>query len=1345
MESYRVGGLQNSGLQQGYIKHECTVRAENDGKYGLSIRVKGIDGHPYVVMNNQNRGPDSNGNFGKDSFNDCNEYDFRGGIESAPENPLGEKQLTNSHNGAKDFRKLQKSSSLRNAPSDPEPLNPYAPENVSLSLDRYRSLPHRCASSVETTAKHEYSLPRASSTLVHPRSPNLDKASTPEPLVAGEKAQPDPDVQACPQTKPPARPQKQLPSQLQAQPQAHTQLLAKTQPQDHTHLAKTQPKDHTQHLAKTQPQDRTQHLAKTQPQDRTQHLAKTQPQDRTQHLVKTQSQDHTQHLAKTQPQAQSQPKAPAVGHTPRDSTKFTSMSPSTVSSATSPEPGGRKPDVLLLRRHDSSGPVLLPDRSRHSSTSSTPDRYFPDEEALYADSINRHQNRRYIPFLPGTGRDIDSASIPCVDQLIDKFNGNSTHQRRGRAGRRNRINAEDRKRSHSLDSFLPFDLKEDSEYLDKFSKNQGRTTEHVLRPSQLGLQKGTHHQEEKAPVQDISSPESPQGAVCNGMSSVLGCKYELRRSSTLQLKSKTYEEEKPSRSVKILTSTTPRPLSKSSNNDKRLDTARDTQVTPDLLKGQQDVSQQTNEETARQILFNYLKDGSRDNDDATKKKVNLVFEKIQTLRSRAAGNVQGDTPPNTAAESRALQELRAQLERKVTELTQQLEEESKKQSRLVEASVKAGADTKGLGKKLNSSQDECRKLQEQLSKLEAQLHTSLEELFQVKMEREQCQSDIRDLQDQLSEMHDELDCAKKPPTDDEEKEAIMEAIMQLKLELEEALLAKEGKEEVLRKRERELTALKGALKEEVASHDQEVDKMKEQYEQELQKLRLSAEEAKQTSTAACREKAELEVVLGAAEGRVDQLSQEGDRLHQRALELENQVAKLNRSIDEAKLKESRLEDRAGRLEKEKRQLEVSLEEAREQEEETSHANRMLATRLDDLQRNMAKLTQDYNDVSERLKEENNQKELLKKTKNQVEEERRLLDRTVEKLQKAMGEIAEASQTSTHELQVQINEHKDKNRQEMSEIQRQLRDKDLEQERARLAMKMLQEELSQLEEDLRECKRERDEAVLTGQDMKQKVYDLEVELETKSHCKDDRFRQIKLMEDRISQLEQDLEDERCSGDELMDRVTRGRDQVEHMRNELLQERAARQDLECDKTALERRNKDLKSRLAHLEGSQKPNKEGLVSQLEARIQELEERLEGEERDRGNLMQANRKLERKVKDMSMQLDDECHLLQDQKDQPNRCSRDPLQLNLKLKALKRQMDEAEEEIERLEHGKKKLQRDLEEQVETNDRVQGQLKALRSELRRKTSAAPLLNDLDDEDDDDISTDGEFFYSSGLN
>lgn len=48
---------------------------------------------------------------------------------------------------------------------------------------------------------------------------------------------------------------------------------------------------------------------------------------------------------------------------------------------------------------------------------------------------------------------------------------------------------------------------------------------------------------------------------------------------------------------------------------------------------------------------------------------------------------------------------------------------------------------------------------------------------------------------------------------------------------------------------------------------------------------------------------------------------------------------------------------------------------------------------------MTKLTQEHRDLEERLKEERIQKEQFKNTKNEIEEERRLLDRTVEKLQR----------------------------------------------------------------------------------------------------------------------------------------------------------------------------------------------------------------------------------------------------------------------------------------------------------------------------------------------------------
>lgn len=53
----------------------------------------------------------------------------------------------------------------------------------------------------------------------------------------------------------------------------------------------------------------------------------------------------------------------------------------------------------------------------------------------------------------------------------------------------------------------------------------------------------------------------------------------------------------------------------------------------------------------------------------------------------------------------------------------------------------------------------------------------------------------------------------------------------------------QAQDELLRQRERELGAVKGALKEEVASHDQEVEELKQQFQENVQRLRTDYEEA----------------------------------------------------------------------------------------------------------------------------------------------------------------------------------------------------------------------------------------------------------------------------------------------------------------------------------------------------------------------------------------------------------------------------------------------------------------------------------------------------------------------
>ncbi|XP_053745008.1 cingulin-like protein 1 isoform X4 [Panthera pardus] len=964
---------------------------------------------------------------------------------------------------------------------------------------------------------------------------------------------------------------------------------------------------------------------------------------------------------------------------------------------THPETKKARPDVLPFRRQDSAGPVLDGARSRRSSSSSaTPTsanslyRFLLDDQecAIHADNVNRHENRRYIPFLPGTGRDIDTGSIPGVDQLIEKFDQKSGLQRRGRSGKRNRINPEDRKRSRSVDSAFPFGLQGNSEYLSEFSRNLGKSSEHLLRPSQVCPQ--------RSPAQDHRGKQSVgrafaklQGAPLRPPQQSKDGKVPETRSgreststhaSSLPAQSKKEEEIKTATATLMLQN---RALATSPDSGakkisvKTFTSTSDTQATPDLLKGPQELTQQSNEETAKQILYNYLKEGSTDNDDATKRKVNLVFEKIQTLKSRAAGSTQGNNQAsNSSSEVRDLLEQKNKLTTEVAELQRQLQLEVKNQQNIKEERERMKANLEELQGQHDSKVEENSMLQQRLEESEGELRKNLEELFQVKMEREQHQTEIRDLQDQLSEMHDELDSAKR--SEDREKGALIEELLQAKQDLQDLLIAKEEQEDLLRKRERELTALKGALKEEVSSHDLEMDKLKEQYDAELQALRESVEEAtKNVEVLASRSNTSEQSQLG-AEMHVKALQEENEKLRRSIEELEQTVARLQRQIADMKCDEAKAKEMLKKCEREAQQLEEALVHARKEERESTSARRTLENELEDAQRNLNRATQEQKQLSEKLKDETEQKEQLRRLKNEMENERWHLDKTIEKLQKEMADIVEVSRISTLELQNQLDEYKEKNRRELAEMQRQLKEKTLEAEKSRLTAMKLQDE------------------------------------------------------DKVSQLEMELEEERNNSDLLSERITRSREQMEQMRGELLQERAVKQDLECDKISLERQNKDLKSRIIHLEGSYRSSKEGLVVQMEARIAELEDRLESEERERASLQLSNRRLERKVKELVMQVDDEHLSLTDQKDQ----------LSLRLKAMKRQVEEAEEEIDRLESSKKKLQRELEEQMDVNEQLQGQLNSMKKDLSRLKKLPSKV--LDDTDDDDLSTDGGSLHEAPL-
>lgn len=553
-------GIPSNGQQQGHTQLPRPTRPHNNGPgtYGLSIRVQGIDGHPYVVLNNQERAPqtyfdpstntfiDTDGSF----IDNYDEYDFRGVKEGGANSPFREyrSQKTKHHNIAPQNglseSQDRKPSTLLNFQKHPEILKPYDPERNSLNLEGFNSMPSRPLPRAETSSRQQNSskstIPSMSSSSTQATSSTLDPKITP-----GQ--------------------------------QEKRQILSLTandpSPSNPKTLLEPLPPDHP-----------AQPLARTQWQ-----VAEPQSKPR---LTETSSLPSKMGF-KTQHQTLPTAQTPTLSSPTSEHSKTSGRSSSSIGSTNSSlERSRREPDVLPLRRVDSSGPVLQSsNRSRHSSSPSTSKSPQDEQmEALYSDSINRHENRRYIPFTPGSGRDIDTGSIPAVDELIEKFDGKDGSQtRRGRAGRRNRINPEDRKRSRSVDSALG--LLDGSAYSQEFNRNRGTSMEHVLRPSQLRIQKVGANQDSWLTAVDgkadsrtwsraTSAPGSPQNTVSKGLGFVQGYKKPQTRSSLPNFSNK--DKDVPDGAAppaRVSTSSLSASLSKpASNVDKKSSKDTDVQV-----------------------------------------------------------------------------------------------------------------------------------------------------------------------------------------------------------------------------------------------------------------------------------------------------------------------------------------------------------------------------------------------------------------------------------------------------------------------------------------------------------------------------------------------------------------------------------------------------------------------------------------------------------------------------------------------------------------------------------------------------------------------------------------------
>ncbi|KAG7475070.1 cingulin isoform X1 [Solea senegalensis] len=704
------------------------------------------------------------------------------------------------------------------------------------------------------------------------------------------------------------------------------------------------------------------------------------------------------------------------------------------------------------------------------------------------------------------------------------------------------------------------------------------------------------------------------------------------------------------------------------------------------------------------------------------------LEETLRQRERELTALKGALKDEVATHDKEIEALREQYSADMEKLRSSMEQVSQSHAGIEAERLRVNASVRSLQQQLEDCRDESSHWMEQFHSTRDELRTTKQEepasrpetpLLQARMDKEEFEEELKELQDRMSTMKQQI-------PDPSQSQTLNKELQQSTADLQKAKAEVEKHRTEFDKKVMEVIAIKKSHQNQEAEMKYEIDRLKGQLQRAKDDCARAQEKNKRLPDPATITELEqkLDVALTEATQLKEKLSLAEDDLESSKTNLSRAQLDLNLLQDsqqEQKEVNTRLKEKLSRIEA---QLQTNATESSEAELALHSEVRGLRSELDEAKRKASRLSQEHRELTLRLEDEAKEKELLRQTISQLEETKQQQERSLDKLNKEYDTMSMSSREETQVLRVQLEEQREKARKEMQEVQRHEDDAQSELERSRTSLRRLEEEISRQKKEILLVCEERDNHQLDKELLSNRLRHLEGELENSKNIFNEKAREIRLLEDKLKRMELELEEEKNSVEMLTDRVTRSRDQIDQLRSELMQERSSKQDLELDKNTLERHLKELKSRVVDMEGQSRSS--AGISQLESKIQELEESVRSEEREKNSILSTQRRLERKLKDLNMTLDEEREAHTEQKDQ----------FALRVKALKRQVDEGETELERIDGLRRKAQRDMEEQMEIKEALQSRVTALEAELKRKSQAKmrPALDSsaLSSDDDDSI-------------
>ncbi|XP_062395093.1 cingulin [Sardina pilchardus] len=689
-------------------------------------------------------------------------------------------------------------------------------------------------------------------------------------------------------------------------------------------------------------------------------------------------------------------------------------------------------------------------------------------------------------------------------------------------------------------------------------------------------------------------------------------------------------------------------------------------------------------------------------------------------RERELTALKGALKDEVATHDREIEALREQYSQDMERFRLNMEQVSQSQAGIEAERQRVNSSVRSLQQQLEESREEGEHWRGQFQSSRDELRSTKQELLQARLEKDEFEEELKELQEKV-------DFMKQQMPDPKQADALKKELERCRADLKEAQAEVDKMRSERDKKLMEVVTLKKGHQEQEAELTYELERLREQTRRDKDELAKAHEKAKKLAEPSLVEalRVELKDAQSEAEqvrGRLAERDEELQTERERLLSAQTQLHTLRDQREEQEDAHTRLREKLTRLESQLQERECQSSEA---EQELQQEVERLKAQLDEARRGSSKLGREREALTFRLEEGERERESLRKENGLLEDQKRQAEKTLDRLTKELDQASADGRKAVEAVQVQLEEQRERGRREQQEHQKLGRERLVELEKAQSALRSVQDELSRQKKEYIACSEEKDNALLDRELLTNRLRHLEVEVENQRGSQSDKAREMRSMEDKLKHLEMELEEEKNTVELMTDRINRSRDQIEQMRSELMQERSSKQDLELDKNALERQIKEFKSRMVEMEGQSRSSSG--VSQLESKVVELEERLHSEEREKNTALSSQRRLERKLKDLNMALDEERQQSTDQRDQ----------LSLRVKALKRQVDEGESELERVEGLRRKALRDMEEQQELKEALQSRVSALENELKRKTQQAmrPVLDSsaLSSDDDDDYN------------